>query len=106
MGNTEGSRLSSEFWAYVAGFLDGDGCIAVKVEKSQTCRLGFRARIRISFTQHKDKRGVLDYLRTRIGSGVIAEYQHNNMAEYVINDQEVIEQVLHFIEPYLVVKLR
>lgn len=104
MGNTEGSRLDESFWAYVAGFLDGDGCIAIRFEKSQTCKLGYRARVRISFTQHKARRKVLDYLLDRIGSGVVSEYQHNNMAEYVIRDQQVVASLLQNLESYVIVK--
>ncbi|RJO62346.1 hypothetical protein C4544_00030 [candidate division WS5 bacterium] len=100
-----GSQQNKDsFYAYVAGFLDGDGCIAIRFEKSKTCRLGFRARVRISFTQHKQKREVLDYLCKTIGSGVVSEYQHNNMAEYTIYDQVIIEQLLNGLEPYLIVK--
>ncbi len=104
MGNTEGSRLDELFWPYVAGFLDGDGCIAIKFERSKTCALGYRARVRVSFTQHKARRKVLDFLHSRIGSGVISQYQHNNMAEYVIRDQKVIATLLQNIEPYVVIK--
>lgn len=104
MGNTEGSRLDESFWPYVAGFLDGDGCIAIRFEKSKTCKLGYRVRVRISFTQHKARRKVLDYLLNRTGSGVISEYQHNNMAEYVIRNQKVVAQLLQNLEPFIVVK--
>jgi hypothetical protein len=108
MGNTVGSRLyddiDNSFYAYMAGFLDGDGCIAIRVEKSKTCKLGMRVRVRISFTQHRERRVVLDYLYERINSGVIAEYNHNNMAEYVIRDQEVVLILLEKIKPYVVVK--
>jgi len=108
-GNTVGSRLGYEkdiFYAYLSGFLDGDGCIAIKFEKSKTNKLRFRARVRVSFTQRKSRRKVLDYLRGKIGSGVVTEYSHNNMSEYVINDQTVIENLLNEIEPYIFVKTK
>ncbi len=104
-----GSRLDSKkdyFYAYVSGFLDGDGCIAIKVEKSKTCKLGYRARVRVSFTQHRSRRKILDFLRDKIGSGVVTEYNHNNMAEYVINDQKVIEDLLTKIESFIFVKTK
>jgi hypothetical protein len=106
-GNTVGSRtqrFSSEQAAYLAGFLDGDGCIAVNYEKNAECRLGIRVRIRVSFTQHRGRRKVLDRLREWIGSGVIAEYDGNGMAEYVIRDQTVVEDLLLSIQRFLVVK--
>ena len=57
-GNTVGSQihtLTNEQLAYIAGFLDGDGCIACNYEKHKTCTLGYRVRIRISFTQIRSK---------------------------------------------------
>ena len=102
-----GSRLSSSvehFYSYTAGFLDGDGCITVKIERAKTCRLGFRARVRVSFTQHRSRRRVLDFLQKKIGSGNVIEYNHNNMAEYVINNQKVINSLLNHLEPYVFVK--
>lgn len=99
--------LSKEqFYAYMSGFLDGDGCIAIKIEKSKTCRLGYHARVRVSFTQHRARRKVLDYLCKRVGSGVVSEYDHNNMAEYVIRDQNVVEDLLNNMEPYVFIKAK
>lgn len=102
-----GSRfntLSNEFWAYFAGFLDGDGCITAMVEKSKTNLSGARVRIRLSFTQHKDHRLVLDRIQAKIGEGKVSEYDHNGMAEFVIRRQDIILEVLNKIKPYLIVK--
>jgi hypothetical protein len=104
-----GSRfntLTNEFWAYFAGFLDGDGCIAANVEKSKFHKLKVRVRIRISFTQHRSHRKVLDELLVKIGEGQVAEYDHNNMAEYVIRSQSVIIEILEKIKPYVIVKAK
>ena len=107
LDNTVGSqfdRISNYFYAYAAGFLDGDGCIAIRIEKSKTYRLGLRARVRISFTQHRRRRKVLDYLFGTIQSGVVSEYDHNNMAEYVIRDQKIVKILLKKMKPFIVVK--
>jgi hypothetical protein len=47
---------------------------------------------------------VLDLLLGWIGSGQVAEYEHNEMAEYVIRDQGVAPELLNALAPYLVVK--
>ena len=102
-----GSRLSvtkENMHAYVAGFLDADGYITIKVEKSKTCKLGTRARVRVGFAQSRSRIFVLEELFKFIKSGVVSEYQHNNMAEYVINDQKVIFDLLTKIEPFVIVK--
>ncbi len=110
MGNTVGSQLRNAnknyVYAYIAGFLDGDGCITIKFEECKTTTLGYVAKVRVSFTQHKSKREILDFLCEYIGSGSVHEYQHNNMAEYVIHDQKCITEFLRNIEPYIFVKRR
>ena len=106
-GNTVGSRilsLDNEKLAYIAGFLDGDGCVTINFEKSKTCQLGYRVRVRISFTQHSSRLDVLKVIYSWIDSGVIAEYEHNWMAEYVIRNQEDVRELLIRLLPYLIVK--
>ena len=106
-GNTVGSRLSvtkENMYAYIAGFLDADGYITIKIEKSRTCKLGIRTRVRVGFAQSRSRTFVLEILCKFIKSGVVSEYDHNNMAEYVINDQKMIFDLLTKIEPFVIVK--
>jgi hypothetical protein len=103
-GNTVGSRLSvtkENMYAYIAGFLDADGYITIKIEKSRTCKLGIRTRVRVGFAQSRSRTFVLEILCKFIKSGVVSEYDHNNMAEYVINDQKMIFDLLTKIEPFV-----
>ena len=97
-------KISTNNLAYIAGFLDADGYITIKIEKSKTCRLGFRGRVRIGFAQSRSRKFVLDRLLKIIKSGTVSEYNHNNMAEYVISDQEAIFDFLNNIESFVVVK--
>jgi hypothetical protein len=94
----------NDIYAYIAGFLDADGYITIKLEKSRTCHLGLRGRVRMGFAQSRSRRFVLDVLAKFIGSGVVSEYKHNNMAEYVVNDQDAIFDLLTNIEPFVLVK--
>ncbi len=106
-GNTVGSRLNitkEHMFAYIAGFLDADGYITIKIEKSKTCKLGTRSRVRVGFAQSRSRIFVLEKLFKFIKSGVVSEYDHNNMAEYVINDQKVIFDLLTNIKPFVIVK--
>ena len=95
---------TDKMFAYIAGFLDADGYITIKIEKSKTCRLGLRSRVRVGFAQSRSRKFVLDTLAKFVKSGVVSEYNHNNMAEYVINDQKVIFDLLTNIEPFILVK--
>ncbi len=102
-----GSRLSitkQNIFAYIAGFLDADGYITIKIEKSKTNRLGERGRVRIGFAQSRSRIFVLEKLCKFISSGVVSAYDHNNMAEYVINDQKAIFELLMKLKPFVIVK--
>ena len=107
MDNTVGSRLNSikeSFWAYLSGFLDGDGCITIRIEKSKTCKLGYRARVRISFTQHTRNRHVLDWIENQLKNGSIADYPKKHLSEYCITDSKFINRLLRGLKPYVVNK--
>ena len=100
-----GSRQrTTNMFAYIAGFLDADGYITIKIEKSKTCHFGIRGRVRVGFAQNRSRGFVLDILAKFVNSGVVSEYDHNNMAEYVINDQKAIFDLLTNIEPFVLVK--
>ena len=103
MGSRQRITTKSRY-SYIAGFLDADGYITIKIEKSKTCRLGYRARVRMGFAQSRSRKFVLDRLLDFIKSGTVSEYDHNNMAEYVISDQKAIFDLLTNIEPFTIVK--
>ena len=58
IGNTVGShnkasfKLSSTQTSFIAGFLEGDGCISAKISVNrQSQRLGYQIKTLVSFTQ-------------------------------------------------------
>lgn len=104
MGNTVGSRdktfLSSAEAGFIAGFLEGDGCISAKVTPTSG---SYRTYVAISFSQHPKNRVVLEYLQKLLG-GTISDYTHHLMSELVIRDREEVKNILEIIYPLLVSK--
>ena len=97
--------LSTEQSAYIAGFLDGDGSINVKIERRPAhTSTGFVLKPRLSFTQHTRNRVVLDTIRQWIGSGSVADYPSKQLSELVIRDKTSILATIEQILPYLIVK--
>ncbi len=106
--NTVGSskRVNETVLAYIAGFLDGDGCIKARIEKRETAKFGFYTRILVSFTQHIRNRHVLVWIQNQLKVGTIADYDLPNkqLSEYVIFDSKFNERLLKNLKRYVVNK--
>ncbi|OGZ71955.1 MAG: hypothetical protein A2908_02650 [Candidatus Staskawiczbacteria bacterium RIFCSPLOWO2_01_FULL_38_12b] len=105
MGNPEGSRIlsikvSTSEAAFIAGFLEGDGCISAKIGPTSG---SYRVRLVISFTQHTKNKIVLEYIQKLIG-GNMMHYASRNMSELTISNRDEVFEVLNIIFPFLVSK--
>ncbi len=90
--------------AYLAGFLDGDGCISVKFEKRSKYSRGFVLKPCLSFTQHTRNRLVLENIKDWINDGCLNDYSNKNVSELVVRKKETIKDILIQIGPYIIVK--
>ena len=76
--------LPHEVWAYMAGFLDGDGCIMAQLVRRNGYRLGFQVRASIVFYQHQSHKEILFWLKGQLGYGYIRD-RNDAMCEYAIS---------------------
>ncbi len=106
LDNTVGSsrRVNQTALAYIAGFLDGDGCIKARIDKQLNNKFGMRTRIAVTFTQHMRNRRVLDWIHQQLQNGSVADYPSKQMSEYSITDSKFIERLLRNLKPYVVNK--
>ena len=106
--NTVGSsrRINQTVLAYIAGFLDGDGCIKARIDKQLNNKFGWRTRIAVTFTQHTKNQRVLDWIQKQLQVGTIADYSSKHMSEYAITDSKFIERLLLNLRPYVVNKTK
>ena len=105
MGNTVGSRdkilnISPSEAGFIAGFLEGDGCISAKISPTSG---SYRTYIVISFAQHPKNRIVLEYLQKLIG-GYLNDYSHHEMSELVIRDRQSVKEILQRLHSFLISK--
>ena len=70
---------------WIAGFVDGEGCFHVQVNRSETARVGFNVLPEFVVTQHRRSAKVLHGLRGVFKSGVIRESK-NNILQFRIRD--------------------
>ena len=95
--------FSSTRSAYLAGFLDGDGSIYVRLKPNKDYRYGFQVAPYVVFFQSNKGREKFEKLCSVMGIGYIRE-RNDGILEYVINRQAEIQTFLKAIYPYLVLK--
>jgi intein-encoded DNA endonuclease-like protein len=96
-------HYSSTTRAYIAGFLDGDGSIYVRMKPNKTYRYNYQfAPSVILFQSAKDREG-FEKICSQIGLGYIRE-RKDGVLEYTINRRDHILSFLDLVEPYVVLK--
>lgn len=107
-GNTEGRvyvymKLNELQKAYIAGFLDGDGCIMFQFIRRKDYIYGFQIRASIVFYQKAKHVKHLETIQKEIGRGYI-RIRNDDMAEYTIVGIQPVMEVLKMLAPYLRLK--
>ena len=95
--------MSPEVLSYIAGFLDGDGCINVQLVRRRDYRLGYQIRPSITFCQKRKHRAFLEWLQSVFQVGCIRE-RKDGMSEYSVAEVKGVEKVLSQLRPYIRLK--
>ena len=96
-------NLSSTQKAYLAGFLDGDGSIYVRLKPNSTYRYGFQVAPYIILFQSQKERSKFEKVCSLVGLGYIRE-RKDGILEYTIGRKEAIETFLKMVKPYVILK--
>ncbi len=96
-------ELKKEQKAYIAGFLDGDGSVHVRLKPNSTYRFHFQISPSVVFYQSKKEKEFLNWLKKTINRGYIRE-RKDGIVEYILGDVKSIEDLLKEILPYLKLK--
>lgn len=89
--------------AYIAGFLDGDGCVMFQLVRRKDYVYGYQVRASVVFYQKKNHRDHLEWIRSKFQHGYLRD-RSDGMSEYTIVGIRQVEQVLMALEPYLRLK--
>lgn len=95
--------MSKRILAYIAGFLDGDGCLMAQLVKRPGYVRGFQIRLSIVFYQKQVNIKHLEWLKKELGYGYIRK-RNDGMAEYTIVGFKQVSSVLKIIGPFLRLK--
>jgi len=98
-------RLSSTQKSYLAGFLDGDGSIYVRLKPNDTYKYGFQVSPYIIFFQSSKEQKNFERLCSLIGFGYMRK-RKDGIMEFTIGRKEDIRKFLSMVKPYVVLKRR
>ena len=93
--------MDDTLWAYVAGFLDGDGSIVLQLKPRPDYRFGFQIKATVSFFQSDAT--VLHWLQQNLGVGRLRQ-RNDGIWEYDIEGIAVVNRFLQQVQPYVVAK--
>lgn len=97
------SMVTKEELAYIAGFLDGDGCVNLQLAPRKGYRFGFQIKALIVFYQKTEYRNFLEWLKEKFVYGYIRN-RNDGMSEYTIVGVEPVREILKSLYPYLKLK--
>lgn len=89
--------------AYIAGFLDGDGCILAQIVPNSTYKFNFYIRVSVIFYQKKKRHWFILWLHKILKLGTI-RIRKDNISEYTIVGYKPVETILRFLYPFLLIK--
>ena len=95
--------LTEQEKAYVAGFLDGDGCIMFQLVRRKDYIFGYQVRASIVFYQKTINKSILTWLKSKLKYGYIRD-RNDGMTEYTIVGKNQVMNILHILYPYLRLK--
>ena len=96
-------KLSTNQKAYLAGFLDGDGSVYVRLKPNDDYRYGFQIAPYIIFFQSKQCQSKFAQIGEMLGCGYMRE-RKDGILEYTINRKEAIREVVDILLPYSLLK--
>ena len=97
--------LSQNQKAYLAGFLDGDGSIYVRLKPNSTYRYGFQVSPYIVLFQSQKERENFQKICSLIGLGYL-RVRKDGILEYIIGKTEGLREFLKIIKPFVILKKR
>lgn len=89
--------------AYIAGLLDGDGCIMLQLHERGKYRFLFRPKTVVILYQESRHHEDILYLKSLIGCGYV--YRRNDhMTEYRLEGHARVRELLRKLQPYVLFK--
>ena len=96
--------MTKEELSYIAGFLDGDGCIMLQLVYRHDYVFGYQIRASVVFYQDVRNRYFLEWLKKKLGYVGYVRNRNDGMSEYTIVGVRAVTNILKILKPYLRLK--
>ena len=90
-------------FAYIAGFLDGDGSIFFQIVSRPDYKLKFQIRSSIAFYQDTRNKKILEWLKEIFEAGYI-RHRKTGISDYTIVEPKEVRKILELLRPYVKLK--
>jgi len=97
------TKLTQTQKAYIAGFLDGDGCLNAQIVRRDDYKLHYQIRVTLSFFQKTKRHWILLQLYKWFKVGTIRK-RPDGMSEYTIVGKASVKNCVQILYPYLRLK--
>ncbi len=87
-------------WAYIAGFLDGDGSLMLQIKKRSDSEIGIRFMTTICFYQDTRHEQSLHWIKEVLGIGYISK-RNDGMTELRVQGYKQVRDILTNLLPYI-----
>ena len=85
--------------SYLSGYVDGEGCFCVSINKSFRHQFGWEIRPSFSVSQNGDRAEVLETLKRQLGCGTIRPDRSDRTLKYEVRSvAELVERVIPLFE--------
>ena len=93
----------SEVASYISGFVDGEGCFSITIQKSGNVKLGIQVIPEFHVSQHQNRTEVLLVIKKKLGCGYIKPNDYKNPKDqtsvYVVrNINDLRNKVIPFFK--------
>ena len=96
-------QLTDQHVTYIAGFLDGDGCINAQIVKRDDYLLKFQIRVSVTFFQKTKRSWFLIWLHKQLKCGTLRD-RKDGVSELTLVGIQTVQPFLEKIEKRLIVK--
>jgi hypothetical protein len=98
-------KLTNEDACYIAGFLDGDGCLNAQIVRRNDYQLKFQIRITVTFYQKTRRHWCLLWFKKRLGGyGSVRKRKDGIVSDYTISGSSQVGEVLNVLRPFIRLK--
>jgi hypothetical protein len=89
--------------SFIAGFLDADGSIYVRLKPNSDYRYDFQIVPVIVFFQKKEKVLILEHIKDLLNVGYL-RFRRDGIVEYTIGDHKGLRKIINVVLKYAVLK--